>query len=623
MRVLLLLVLLVCCCNDPATAKKSKRPARAKPVKANPQPKSDPFAKSDRITSFENTVTINKNGTLSVTEQISIYNGDGDTENADTDYLAAGGGNNEIKRGIIRTFPTKYLDEYKLFRNTTFRLRQVLMNGEQVPWHLSNDFQKNGYVLRIGDASRELPEGRYTYTITYETEHQIKYLEDYDELVWNVTGNGWNFRIEKALCRIIVPGNDTVFSVACYTGLQGDTTRNCSMAGNADTFVFYATTALRPYEGLTAAVSWRKGLLQPLPWYEQAWWLLKNNTGYLGMFFVLIIILVYNTFKWWRYGRDLRPGTIVIQYEPPAGLSPAAMGYTYFQKMNNKLTAATITDLALRNLFTIAVEKKGLIFKDNEYTFNRSALPFEEAGYEDYKSDAEDLIGTSIRKGHYNEDLGDLHKTIARDLDERYEGTGKKGAFFSRNSRYLAFGYISIPVFFALIFVVSFNAKINPWAYIPLVAGFVLCMVVQAVFARLMPAYNSAGRKQLDYIEGYRRYLKTTDENRLNMMNPPEKTIDLFEKNLAFAIALDCEVEWGKKFEDIIATASIDPNTHTVLYHNSSLSGSSGSSSSFMSGFSGAISSASTPPSSSSGGGSSFGGGSSGSGGGGGGGGGW
>lgn len=622
----LICLLVIFPCFNPLFAKK-KRSKKYKQEVQVAKPKPDPFAKSDRITRFENIVLIRPDGSLLVREMITIYNGDGDHENTSPDYIAAGGGNNEIKRGIIRSFPTKYLNRYKLFQNTTFKLIEVSLNDAKVNWTLDNDFGSNGYHLKIGDPFTTLEKGYYTYTIVYETEHQLKFLEKFDELVWNVTGNGWNFRIDSAIGMIIVPGHKESLSNACYTGKQGDTASQCGFVRQGDTLKFYTSRALHPYEGLTIAASWEKGILASPGIWLQMIWMYRNNIGSLTMPLILLLIMLYNLFKWWRYGRDLRPGTIIAQYEPPAGLSPAATGYIYFQKMSNQLLAATITDLALRNLFVIGVEKKGLIFKDNEYSFKQSGTAFIKAGYEDYESDGNDLIGTVIRKGHYNKDLGDLNTKIARDLEEKYvqDKTKAKGSYFSLNAKYLNFGYLlSIFPFFILIFVVAFDAKVNPWAFIPLTGGFILCLITQYLFSKLFPAYNTEGRKVMDYIEGYRRYLKAVDENRLNIINPPEKTIDLYEKNLAFAIALDCEVEWGKKFESIIETAIRDGDVHAGFYHNHHLSsGTAFSSNSFVSGFSSTISSASTPPSSSSGGGSSFGGGSSGSGGGGGGGGGW
>ena len=136
-----------------------------------------------------------------------------------------------------------------------------------------------------------------------------------------------------------------------------------------------------------------------------------------------------------------------------------------------------------------------------------------------------------------------------------------------------------------------------------------------------MRAYSPAGRLLKDKIEGFRMFISATDENRFDTMNPPKKSLELYEKYLPFAIALGCAIEWGKQFEEIINTASI--GGATISSFSRSLSNDRSFSSSFASSFSGAISSASSPPSSSSGGGSSFGGGSSGGGGGGGGGGGW
>ena len=49
------------------------------------------------------------------------------------------------------------------------------------------------------------------------------------------------------------------------------------------------------------------------------------------------------------------------------------------------------------------------------------------------------------------------------------------------------------------------------------------------------------GRKLMDQIEGFRQYLDVAEESRLEYLNPPKKTPELFEKFLPYAIALDCE----------------------------------------------------------------------------------
>ncbi len=50
--------------------------------------------------------------------------------------------------------------------------------------------------------------------------------------------------------------------------------------------------------------------------------------------------------------------------------------------------------------------------------------------------------------------------------------------------------------------------------------------------------------------------MATAEEKRLEMLNPPEKTPELFEKLLPYAIALDCENIWGEKFAAVLAAAS-------------------------------------------------------------------
>jgi uncharacterized membrane protein YgcG len=138
------------------------------------------------------------------------------------------------------------------------------------------------------------------------------------------------------------------------------------------------------------------------------------------------------------------------------------------------------------------------------------------------------------------------------------------------------------------------------------------------------------GRKIMDQIEGFRQYLDVAEEDRLEYLNPPKKTPELFEKFLPYAIALDCENSWAKRFTGVLAAAGVGAavsswyvgdrmNTSDVDTFTDRLATS----------LPQTISSAATPPGSSGGGGSgssssgSSGGGSSGGGGGGGGGSGW
>lgn len=593
---------------------------------------------SDRITRFKSTVRIGNDGRLLVTEEISIHNGNGESNSvyANDGSPANAAVNNEIKRGIVRAFPLYYINKYKLFQNTTFKLKEVLRDGKPENYHTEN--HENGILVYTGSRDVFLEKGDYTYSITYETDHQLKSLKNFDELYWNVTGNGWSFKIDSASCTVILPKAALPLSGRAYAGVQGagneDSSFMVKTEGDSSIVFFKTKNALLPYNGFTIAVSWPKGFIQNLasPWQIIKYYVWNNK----AVFFLPIAALfaaVFCFIFWFRYGRDPEKGTIYPLFEPPAGFGPAALGYIYYQKFSNQLTAATLVDAAVRHKIKIDVERDGLIFKHNEYVISNSNLPPKKpvSNYEQFESDIEDLVGSTIEKGKYNSKLGDLNKAVKTYCETNYknkDGFTKKGykGFFALNSSYtilpglicMAAGIWGAVALFKALYLSNF------WQIAYYIAGIILCSIVFRIYIKLLAAYSPEGRQLADKIEGFRMFLATADEKRFDLMSPPKKSLELYEKYLPFAIALGCEIEWGKKFEEIINTASLDGKVSTVTAFSQSMSRDSHTiSSSFASSFSGAISSASTPPSSSSGGGSSFGGGSSGGGGGGGGGGGW
>jgi uncharacterized membrane protein len=127
----------------------------------------------------------------------------------------------------------------------------------------------------------------------------------------------------------------------------------------------------------------------------------------------------------------------------------------------------------------------------------------------------------------------------------------------------------------------------------------------------------------LDEMLGFKDFLEIAEKDELNLRNPPEKTPQLFEAFLPFALALGVDQEWSERFASVLAAIrdqdgrKYQPSWYNGRWNSSNLS----KTTSKLSGsLNTAISSSVSPPGSSSGGG---GGGSSGGGGGGGGGGGW
>ena len=284
---------------------------------------------SDRITSFNSMVRVGTDGKLLVQEEISIHNGNGETNSV---YASDGASedatvNNEIKRGIVRAFPLYYINKYKLFQNTTFKLKEVLRDGKTENYHTEN--YENGILVYTGSKDIFLDKGTYTYSITYETDHQLKSLKDFDELYWNVTGNGWPFKIDSASCTVILPKGATALSGKCYTGFQGDSAANCNISqttiGDSVVIVFRATKSLQPYQGLTIATSWPKGFVQnQLSTWQTIKYYVWNNKAVFFLPLAALFSAIFCFIFWFRYGRDPEKGTVYPLFEPPAGYGPAA-----------------------------------------------------------------------------------------------------------------------------------------------------------------------------------------------------------------------------------------------------------------------------------------------------------
>src|SRR3981081_3902877 len=73
----------------------------------------------------------------------------------------------------------------------------------------------------------------------------------------------------------------------------------------------------------------------------------------------------------------------------------------------------------------------------------------------------------------------------------------------------------------------------------------------------------SIGCRVADQIEGFRHYLG--EEDRLNALNPPERTTELVGRCLPFAIALDAENACAKRFAGVLACDGLRRNRQRLV----------------------------------------------------------
>jgi uncharacterized membrane protein YgcG len=337
-------------------------------------------------------------------------------------------------------------------------------------------------------------------------------------------------------------------------------------------------------------------------------WLLSDNVNLLVALAGLAAMLGYYIPVWRNYGKDPDPGVIFTRYEPPGGFSPASLRYIENMGYDNETMTAGVVSLAVKGYLRIEED-------DGDHTLVRKHLVGDEPPL---AAGEKELLGSLFEDGDSVKLVDDNHEVIggARKAHEKSLKKDYHRRYFRTN------GLLNLPPL--LIAVISSVVALRIGPGFTVFLTIVLMLGTLAAFAILLKRPTGPGRSVMDQSAGFREYLEIAEKDELNLRNPPEKTPQLFEAYLPFALALGVEQQWAERFARIFATIRGPNNTEwqPSWYNGSSWNSFdvSRSTSNVSSSLGSAISSSVTAPgSSSSGGGGGF----SGGGGGGGGGGGW
>jgi hypothetical protein len=549
-----------------------------------------PALAQERVVDFHSDIRIARDGTLTVTETIDVQ--------------AEG---REIRRGILRDFPTEYRGRGRAHVTVPFDVLRVMRDDAPEMWQ--QERLANGERIRIGNPSVMLPPGRHVYQITYRTSRQLGYFDQHDELYWNVNGNGWTFSMDRISADVALPAAVPAdkLQLEAYTGPQGARGRDYEAQARDGAASFQTTRGLPARQGLTIVVMFPKGVVAEPGMLKRLGWFLGDNMGAAAGAGALVVLIL---FLWWRWdlvGRDPRAGPKFPRYVAPPGLGPAAVRFINRMSYDAKCMAAGLVGLGARGFLRIREA-------DDAYLLERTGKDPDEwlPGERTLAALLPGAPGnvTTLSKT-YNPAVQTVSGMMQRELALLYEEK-----LFSRNRGSHAVG-VGIAILGA-------GAMFMTDTALPLMVPVIVAMVVVlGVFAKLLPAYSVEGRRLEDAIVGLQQYLGIAEKDDLARLKAPPQTADEFTKFLPYAVALDVEEAWTKRFTQILGTAAV---AAAAAQFYSSGSGTSFSGSGFadsLTGMADTVSSASTPPGSSSGGSGGGGGGSSGGGGGGGGGSGW
>jgi uncharacterized protein (TIGR04222 family) len=549
----------------------------------------------ERILEFHSDIRIVAHGSMQVTERIRVR-----AEGAD------------IRRGIYRDFPTDYRDRLGNRYRVSFEIQSLRRDGAPEPYF--QERRSNGVRVYAGRADVLLGAGEYVYELRYVTDRQLGFFADRDELYWNVTGNGWDWPIDRASARVELPQavEREALTMAGYVGLAGSTEQSYRAAIEAPGAAYIESSReLAPREGLTLVLSWPKGVIaEPTP-IDRLKWLLSDNLSLLIAGVGFLVTLAYYLSIWRRLGRDPERGVIFPHYEPPEGISPASARHVMRMAYDAKAFTAAVINLAVKGYLSIEESDGDYTLRKDSRHSGTALAPGERALLDALLTGGNTVLLKNKNSSRMQGAMSAHRKSLKRDNYRTY---------FVTNSVYIAPAAAALA---AIVGLIALFAEFTPFVLVSLVPTIALT----PLFGWLLKAPTPIGRRLLDRLEGFKLYLNVAEKDELQLRNPPEKTPELFEAYLPFALALGVEQAWAEKFNAVFERLRADsgkayaPIWYRGHFDSSGFGGNAGAmTAKLASAVGGAIAAAATPPGSASGG---SGGGSSGGGGGGGGGGGW
>lgn len=357
----------------------------------------------ERITDFAATITVNEDASLLVRERIRV-NIEG----------------NEIKRGIFRFIPVEYRTDGGGTHHTTLDVISVTLDGAPVPFSTRNDTGHK--VVVIGDPNAFAPHGSHVYELAYRAGNQLRFLPDRVALYWNVTGNFWDFPIDRASARVVLPDGAEVVDTNAYTGPSGSQAGDFEQTG----LVFASSRPFAAGEGLTIAVDVKNGVIvQPsalfaaylstveflkpaaaavvMTWKFFFAILTGNLFGALlaaldpqeCMYWLAVVLL--NLAVWFFFGRDAPEQQAVVPFfHPPKDREAGFMAVLKSGKTDLKAFSADIMGLAVKK--ALYVEDRygsSLKLRDRAEHGESSLLPGEKLLYDSLFGSGETINSAS------------------------------------------------------------------------------------------------------------------------------------------------------------------------------------------------------------------------------------
>jgi uncharacterized protein (TIGR04222 family) len=510
---------------------RQKRTAGLTPVEAEEERDGALQKPGDEILSFQSDIILHSDSTLTVTETIAVQDGPGGV----------------IQGCFKRRYPGQAMLRHNgdSIRTTTpsYRFLAVMKDGNPVRYSTEKD-SRGGQTICIGVQDGAPEAGAHVFTIQYKTDSRLVEMHDHDRLFFDVTGQPLEMPVKKASATVHLPkGADLIFADG-YAGPRERKyfTAQVEEADGSDHVQYAVTRPLKGEMAFQVSVAYPKGAARPGLMQRVAH--VDRRAGHLlsaiAIFMVgLLIVLAYFITVWRRVGKDPERGPTAPQVGPPEGISPAMIRYIITGgKFDEGTVSATLVSLAQCGAIKIAME-------ENRYRITRTGDPPalclpEEKAFLDRVFAQSDSFVVGVKRARK------ALRSMTGSLKDMLEREYKK--YFVTNSHYL-WRMLALSILAAVGGLFLLDLPIRGRGSVPLLvyfgSAFIILGILLGVFYRLLKAPTQAGRKIMDRIEGFRKFLAINYEEARPFGKRPETDAPPFlEKHLPYAIALDIDSEY-------------------------------------------------------------------------------
>ncbi|MDO8365970.1 MAG: DUF2207 domain-containing protein [Saprospiraceae bacterium] len=432
----------------------------------------------------------------------------------------------EPRHGIFRFIPLRSEVDGKT-------LDRIVRDIEVEGFDFSRSKEGNNLVLKIGDPDVYV-DGRQVYRIRYRVLNPLNYFKDNAEFYWDLLGTSWPVPVDALSFQVVFPDDRIALDtedVRCFTGLGGSRAQDAEFQVSSRRISGSSTRPFNPQEGLTLAIR-----LPKTAFPEMSGW---NYFSEQHSLLLVPLFFLFSGLMALFFARNQRQ-TIMTEYFPPEGLSPAIAGGFVDHRVDSNDVLCLIPHLANHGYLRLEMEKGGWLSKDKVTFFKlKEAGPelmsFEKEFFEALFSSGDRVeLSDLVNKFHVH--LSSVRASVKSWI--RAQG------WYEPDQKLLGI-LTAIAGIVALVWgIMVIEDTLDGLA---LIGTGIILFFLAGKFNKRTPTGNQTYRK----LAGFRLFIKKAERPVIERLMQDDPLY--YDKTMPYALAFGYLARWNKHFEGLLS----------------------------------------------------------------------